>query len=232
MVSFNRFIGWCLVGAVGLTSSQFSFAATVTTTKPAANVSCLDAASAAITAGATDAKCIFKDLAPRLTPSPPIYGGYFCILRKENTTNPNPANHSISVGYCNGGSSSTTICVGSGDNGLQICRNSYNSWVPTQTSVAQVMGFDNFAAHLWSTNVDPCQNSQDILNSGYRAPTPNGTGSVCHNGCVYDVSVGYTGTWPIGSVFFDMSAAKRQCNGEPTATNAPIPPEALSLIHI
>lgn len=211
MVSFNRFIGWCLVGLIGLISFDAS-AASVSTTKPGANVACLDSAAASISSGATDAKCVFKDVTPRV--SPPLYGGYVCVQIRKTA-------NSASVGYCSN-SSSTQFCLASSSGTIQTCQNAYDNFVPSQTTAVQINALGPTQGFVWTTPEVNC-NLPEFTSRTLHAPTPSGTGSVCHNGCVASVSLGYFGgKYPNGYLEFAFNYNGNECAGEPQPISDPL----------
>lgn len=65
--------------------------------------------------------------------------------------------------------------------------------------------------------VDQCSDKPDFVSSTLRSPSPNGSGSVCHQSCVYNVFVSYIGTYPSGRLEFDFQSLNKQCTNEPDA---------------
>lgn len=217
MVLNRWFLGCCLVGIIGLIPG-ISFAATVALTKSAANVACLDSAEQALLNGAVNARCHFKELTPRLTPTPATYGAYFCIQRRGSGT-------SYTVRQCNA-SSSGILGSFTGSNAATSSETFYNDWnANTFTTVAQASTAGNFYAFLWTTSDDPCLNTPDIEDAPFRSPSPNGSGNVCHNGCAYEVATGYIGTWPSGRLDFSAASLGRACTPSDDPSSDPEMPD-------
>lgn len=214
MVCFNRFVGCLLASLFGLVFSSSVSAATISTTQPASNVACLDSAEQALLNGATHARCHFKSLTPRLTPDPATYGAYFCIQRRGSGT-------SYTVRQCNT-STSGLLSSFSGATAAAQSQTYYDNWdAPSFTTVAQASTAGNFYAFLWTTNIDSCSSTVDIDYAPFMAPTPNGSGNVCYQGCAYQVAIGYEGTWPSGQLVFYASALKRACTPEDPDSTEP-----------
>ena len=56
-----------------------------------------------------------------------------------------------------------------------------------------------------------CSGKQEFDSVSMRAPTNNGTGAVCYDGCSYSVSVWYQGTYPTGNLVFTFSPSGLSC---------------------
>lgn len=83
-----------------------------------------------------------------------------------------------------------------------------NSSVPAIRSTPRVVVF-RFAGEPPSNQ---CENLSPFQTRTLRAPTPNGSGDVCYNGCSWSVGIGYVGTYPAGYLEYDFISNGRECN--------------------
>lgn len=211
----SRFI-WYIVCTLILTFASFSaFSQNVVrdrynyTTQELAMKACFDAAE----------NVISKFPVNQYSDSPSLTVSCEAVVPSGNTTNP----QAYQCGWVQSFSSAAN----------QQKYNRYGACgSPTQTAWAANCGTpttqncaNQVTNYQFKEIENPCANSQDIDNS-MRSPSSNGTGNVCINGCAYSVAIGYEGTWPVGRVFFDSTALKRQCQpGDETPTDDPLPPD-------
>lgn len=90
--------------------------------------------------------------------------------------------------------------------------------------------FTSTAMHgYYSTNNDgpDCTDKPSFDSRTLRAPTPNGSGDVCYQGCSYTVALGYVGTYPAGYLQYSFLSNNRQClpDEEPPQDTTIDPPE-------
>ena len=218
LVRTSWFIGCLLVGFLGLIPG-FASASTITNTKTEAHTACLNSSQTALSNGAIESRCFFKDLTPRTTSTTTTYGGYFCIQRRGSGT-------SFTVRYCDKSTSSIigSFSGGSAQNNSIEFYNNYN--LGATTTVTSALGLDDFSSFFWATTEDVCLNAPDVDPSPFHAPTQSLTGDVCHNGCAYLIATAYIGTWPSGHVEFSAYSLKRACTSEDSpSTSEPIPKE-------
>lgn len=195
MVRFTWFARWLLVGFLGLTTFSV-FAQGVTSTE--AYTSCLTSYSNWSTAVLASGKCGDHGVDYEFVPS-----SSGCQKASEPSKF-YTYNQRINAVYCSTGDShfeGPTIAECSDNVEKGGCASFYFS------------SFDG------DPESNKCADVQSFDSSLLRAGTANGSGGTCYNGCSYNVSVGYSGTWPAGHMENSFVPTGHACNGEPAATS-------------
>lgn len=201
MVCFNRFARWLLVGVFGLTS--FSAFAQVTSTQ--AYSSCSSAYNASVVSNIGETKC----------------GGSY-------------SNNTSYIRTLGSSSKSCTLDFSNKRFVMSTCYDEQHydcvTGATTYTSSTCPGSLTSYYYTVFDgdpTKPEPnkCADVQSFNSSSLRAGTANGSGGTCYNGCSYNVSVGYVGTWPAGHMENSFVPTGNACNGEPSATSdAPAEP--------
>lgn len=219
MVPFNRFVGWCLVGLVGL----ISFDASAVTVIARANYNSQVLARSACVDAALNVSANFPQT------SNAAYGQYSSDFQLElscETVLPSGLStgfvHSYQCGfsYMYKATATSTPYKRYGTCGLPTA----TSWAVNCSSTGGVTCDPRVYAYQFQT-LDPnlCSGKPEYTSRTLRAPTPSGTGSVCHEGCVASVSVGYFGgKYPNGYLEFAFNYNGNVCNGEPQPISEPL----------
>lgn len=213
MVCFNRFAWWSLACFFGLIFFSNNAFATNYSSKNAALQACLTNAASTLqnTKDATRADCVF-DAGYKVQNGKTLQGGYICKVEVRSASN--FKNNTATVGFCPSSFANIDFPLGFYDTFT------FTSRYPT------VDPFTTNFYYYWE-EVDQCLTTSDINNFSMRAPTSNGSGDVCYQGCAYNISVGYEGTWPVGKIFYDATSLKRACNSnDKPPTNQPLPPDS------
>lgn len=214
MVSFTRFVGWCLVGIFGLIFSPFSYAQApgIYPTDSVAQNYCtqyfLNAKEKILTYSGGGTQVVYRspgDCTVRVSspvlPNFPNRGYFSCSIIAQRTST------SGAVNYYRYSCAST------------VAGSNPTIYTKAQADAATIS--DSAALKWYSDNSQTCT-VKTVTSYTRRADTPNGSGDVCDDGCSASVAIEYLGVYPKGRLVFYFDYDGTTCDGPDNITDDPL----------